>query len=152
MGCDIHSYVEVKRNGQWEKVGNIFRGYYDEDELIDEPFYYRSYGLFGFLADVRNYSVVPVISQPKGIPSDISTEVKKELEEWDSDAHSLSCLTLKELLDFNYDQKFIDMRAISDAPKISVKDFLGEKFSKLISQLQTLGDPENVRVVFWFDN
>lgn len=35
MGCDIHMYVEVRRNGKWEKIGHIFPyPYHREDEPI----------------------------------------------------------------------------------------------------------------------
>jgi hypothetical protein len=66
MGCDIHSAVEIKREGKWEKVGDIFpledfMKEYHNKEFGSEPFDWRSYGMFGFLANVRNYSHVPCI-------------------------------------------------------------------------------------------
>ena len=36
MGCDIHDYVEVKKNGRWEKVGAVFPApYHDPDRSVD---------------------------------------------------------------------------------------------------------------------
>ena len=54
MGCDIHSYAERKTS----------KGY----EIIDglHPLDWRSYGLFGFLAGVRNYSAVTPIVPRRG--------------------------------------------------------------------------------------
>jgi hypothetical protein len=151
MGCDIHSFVEVKKLNKWELV----------DDWIDN----RSYGWFGFLANVRNYSHVPSISNPKGLPQDIS---EGGAIEWDNeyDGHSCSYLTLKELLDFNYDQEFEDRRVTrqtgnfidgsalaepGEGETITIREFLGTLLDH-IHKLKEYGEPENVRVVFWFDN
>lgn len=52
MGCDIHSYVEVRGpDGKWAVVSSKF-----------EPFRDRNYGVFAFLTGtVRNYSGIPGI-------------------------------------------------------------------------------------------
>lgn len=78
MGCDIHAFVEVYTN-QWD--------YVDDLEL------YRSYGLFGFLADIRNYSCVPPISKCRGLPASISENLA-DLFENEYDRHSASYLSL----------------------------------------------------------
>lgn len=37
MGCDIHDYVEVRKNGVWEKVGAIFPNeYFDPERPADQ--------------------------------------------------------------------------------------------------------------------
>jgi len=121
MGCDIHIHVEYKRNKyigkdengeyMYEKVwecGDYFRlnPYYDPNNKR-EPQYLKSnfcegrnYSRFATLADVRNYGETPFISEPKGLPYDISPEVKADSDAWDCDGHSHSYFTLKELLDF----------------------------------------------------
>ncbi len=38
---------------------------------------------------------------PKGLPDNVSIEVKTESDEWGIDGHSHSFLTLKELLDYS---------------------------------------------------
>lgn len=54
MGCDIHSFAEVRKDGKWIRVEEpVFDGL--GDKKTSEPFGWRSYSTFGFLADVRNY-------------------------------------------------------------------------------------------------
>ena len=60
MGCDIHAYAEIKKNGTWTRhMGRLRR---DRD--------YRTFALF---ANVRNYdgtAFIPPISEPRGLPAD----------------------------------------------------------------------------------
>lgn len=192
MGCDIHSFAEVKTNGKWLRLEEPkFENYGDEKRT--EPFGWRSYSIFGFLADVRNYSHCKPISKPKGLPQDseyLNTKLdepqnysyygydngtaytnKGEIE-CDADYHSLSWLSLKELLDFDYEQTFWDRRISrttimpnggklidgaalaeeGEGQTITYREHLGEGFFKDLDVLKTLGQPEDVRVVFWFDN
>lgn len=121
MGCDIHTHIEYKRNiyigtdknnnAKYEEkwiCGDFFtpNAYFGTAE--DEKEYNlvgfcndRNYDLFSILADVRNYGNMDYISQPKGLPEDITEIVKKDADEWDLDGHSHSYLTLKELIDFH---------------------------------------------------
>lgn len=170
MGCDIHSYIEHKQNGVWEQVTNII----PLDEIDqrwekrthgDSPFSWRSYSMFGFLADVRNYSHVPVIAEPHyKIPDDVSEVVRSDYEDWEYGAHTATWLTVKQLNDFDYDQVFWDRRvtkngdgaALADEGEgahLSIREFLGEAFFNELAILTAIDkDPENVRVVFWFDS
>lgn len=104
MGCDIHMRAEVLKDGKWEMVGEVFEGYNNAKSA--EPYDGRNYELFSFLAGVRNrFDIIP-ISEPKGYPDDISKEVKKELEDdWGSDGHSASYLTLEELINADWKRK-----------------------------------------------
>src|SRR4051794_28813283 len=107
MGCDIHSYVEKKNSqtGNWEKLGDIFPVEPDYREWSgkeswDSPFTVRTYPMFAFLADVRNEGDVPPISKPRGLPPDLSPEVRRladEWGEWSEEAHSHSWLSIHEL-------------------------------------------------------
>jgi hypothetical protein len=105
MGCDIHIFAEVKIEGKWEVVKEkVFKGY--QDEPTSEPFGFRSYDTFAILANVRNgrgfagvktgEGFIP-ISEPKGLPDDVSEKVKGSAEHWDLDGHSHSYHTLKDL-------------------------------------------------------
>ena len=155
MGCDIHSYAEKKVNGKWEKVGEVFpmdewdRNYYKKD-FNDSPFDWRSYPMFWFLADVRNYSNSEYLSEAKGLPDDISKEVQEKADDWEGDGHSHSWLSVKELLDFDYDKTFFyDLEKETE----TYTSFLGKHFFDDLEILKNLDEnPENVRVVFWFDN
>lgn len=154
MGCDIHTYVEILCDGKWARYALW-------------PFSWRSYTLFGFLADVRNYSAIPAIAKPRGLPHNVSPFVAEEREVWGSDGHSDSWLSLQELLGFDYDQSVEDRRISKrisnyfwdggctaepgDGLMTSYRELLGSEFFKDLAILQALGDPNNIRVVFWFD-
>jgi hypothetical protein len=174
MGCDIHSYAEVRKDGKWEIVGDVFPLNDFDREWRKKthgcsPFDWRSYGLFGFLADVRNYSHVPVIAQPKfTIPADVSSEVAEMYLGWKGDAHTASWLTLRELMEFDYEQVFWDLRVTKqvsangwsgaalaeegEGTHPTIREFLGAAYFRDVEVLKTLGAPDDVRVVFWFDN
>jgi len=99
MGCDIHEVVERKGKYGWENSGC--------------PDLNRDYELFAVLAGVRNSYNLKPISEPKGIPDDVSSIVRSWVEHWDSDGHSHSWLTLKELKSFDLNQEFEDDRLVS---------------------------------------
>lgn len=177
MGCDIHSFVEVKQNNKWNKIDKSL--FPQGEGFTAEPFNWRSYSIFAFLAGVRNYDHCTPISELKGLPED-SEHLNSTIEDWmgsivtlrkyleDDDYHSKSYLTLKELLDFNYDQTFWNRRITKktgpnsytgagiaekgEGEIISYRDNLGKDFFRELTILKTLGNPENVRIVFWFDN
>lgn len=173
MGCDIHSRVQVKTPCGWETViAPIFPS--DNPELFKdgadhwnkptvEPFSWRSYGMFAFLANVRNYSYVPAISEPRGLPEDMPSYDPYDSSFEYSD-HSFSWLSLKELLDFNYDAEFEDRHCMRDGSgaadagpgngiKVTFGGFLGRLFFRDLAIISALRFPvENIRVVFGFDN
>lgn len=175
MGCDIHSYAEKrnKNTGKWEKVTGQFSldSYYKKlykKEKGDSPFNWRSYSMFAFLAGVRNYDYCEPISEPKDFPNDASPEVTESYEKWFGDAHSTSWLTAKELLNFNYDKKFWNRRVTKQLSEnhwtgagiaeegegvtLTYRENLGEDFFVHLKELEEIGNPEDVRIVFWFDN
>ena len=153
MGCDIHTLAQRKTDD----------GYVD---LEFKPFDWRSYGMFGFLADVRNYSAVPPISKPRGLPEDLKNAVV--IGGWDShdiDLHSLSWLSVAELVAFDYDQLMEDRRVTrqvapgffngvctadeGEGEATTFRAFLAERFFEDLQKLVELGAD---RVVFGFDN
>ncbi len=187
MGCDIHSFAEKrnKKTGKWEVVTDHFTlDSYDQEyykkEKGDHPFDWRSYSVFAFLAGVRNYDHCEPLSKPKGLPYDseylntiVCNETIKQSIESDGDYHSLSYLTLKELIEFDYDKTFWNRRIYrttyrpdgtvsgvdgasvaeeGEGKMITYRENLGEFFFIHLEELKQLGEPEDVRVVFWFDN
>lgn len=161
MGCDIHSIAQKKVDGVWET-------------LDLKPFDWRSYDLFGFMADVRNLSAVPPLATCRGLPDDL---VKRRIDDdaivqgWSGDEpdlpwylgdHSFSWLSVKELLDFDYDQVFEDRR-LKIGPNMwggstvdpglgeekTYREFLGPMFFKELMKLRMSGAE---RIVFGFDN
>jgi hypothetical protein len=147
MGCDIHSYAEKRVDGKWEPLGF-------------SPFDQRRYGMFGFLAGVRNYSDVPPIAAPRGLPRDASAYVREESDNWGSDGHSHSWLSLEELSAFDYDAAVEDRRIMvgndggctakpGGGEMTTWREFLGPEFFEDLKRLKSDGAE---RVVFWFDN
>ena len=128
MGCDIHVFVEKKsENGVWEAVygescmldwyreqlekaikndnGNSIEFYTERvnqnlEPALDWLYDGRCYDLFALLADVRNRNDITPISEPKGLPDDISKEIEEEADVWKYDGHSYSYYTLAELNEY----------------------------------------------------
>jgi hypothetical protein len=217
MGCDIHFFVERRKRGRWGEVykkEKVEIRYPKGKPYVYYTNYYgyrgRNYDLFAILAGVRNYNDIQPISEPRGLPDDVCKPIKKESDAWDCDGHSHSYLTLKELLNFDWEQGYLATavmghqefdrwdkkscpdsycRGISganvvdisqaeygrlkslgqldptityaiqvtwkDSYKDAVKD--GEFFKKTIPRLKDLMReqdlrPEDIRIVFWFDN
>lgn len=114
MGCDIHMYVEYKKElpikdskereekwlcGDYFKY-NPYKDIFDDEKEFErmELLGHRNYSLFATLAGVRDYSeLVTPVSKPKGFPSDCCDYVNEEKKQWDGDAHTHSWLTLKEI-------------------------------------------------------
>lgn len=119
MGCDIHLYVEKQNElGVWESVDEFKIESYDDEEHYyvdyDKQFYSRrNYNLFAILADVRNgrgFAGIKTgdgfnpISDPRGLPEDVSKMVGKLAEQWDCAGHSYSYFTVEELLAYDWTQ------------------------------------------------
>lgn len=127
MGCDIHLHIEVEIDGKWCHM--------------NEPDVDRHYRLFARMAGVRNdatYEAEP-ISQPRGLPDDISTVTNMHAQLWEGDAHSHSWLSMGELalIEQEFEQPFgcvfgCRFRTVHDCPA----EF----------------PPHRIRAVFWFDN
>lgn len=215
MGCDIHAFVEAKRFGDWR---HVYRPEKEAGSWIDNYYFPtdRDYDWFAVLANVRNGygfagcdtgdGFIP-IADPKGLPEDVSVMVKAESDKWDSDGHSHSWITLKELQAYDWDRETrkrgvipaeeYDKLGYGNAPKewsgwvsgpgivvvphddyehlkktgdlspsakyyvqtdwsLKYRDRFKHYFDKHLPRLAELaelyGGPENVRVVFWFDN
>jgi len=122
LGCDIHLYVEKRVEGKWIAADK----WIEENEGTDEEpdvrltvpydnrvYSGRCYDLFSILADVRNgYGFAGIktgagfnpICPPKGLPDDVSPEVKQWSDHWDSDGHSHSWHTVADLLAYDWTQ------------------------------------------------
>lgn len=152
MGCDIHAYVERRDgSGNWE---------YD---AACPMFDGRNYSLFGWLADVRNYSKVPSIVAGRGLPADVSDAVREDYDEWGCDAHSASWVSADELARFDYEVTFEDLRTTvggngghtadpGGGEVVTYRQFLGAWYFAELDTLKRLAEGGPTRVVFWFDN
>jgi hypothetical protein len=189
MGCDIHFYVEQRfindedkedKKGIWVSIDrwciNFFSIMYREEsiprwdvEFTEQYYWKRNYFLFSILAGVRNhYNVVP-IAKPRGLPDDVTLEIKELSISEGVDAHSHSWLTLKELVEFNWDRRFDYVHHYKTYKGLNkIRHFIKFLYYKIkpltyreackefhadvIDRLSKLGNNEDLRIVFWFDN
>src|SRR5690242_3365923 len=100
MGVDIHACAERRERKQWVRIVGL------------EPFEWTrvSKSSYAFLAGVRNVWGLTPISQPRGLPADLSAAARALYGEPGRRAawHSASWLTLAELDAFDYDATFED--------------------------------------------
>lgn len=157
MGCDIHTYAEVFVDGQYA-LQDL------NDLLLNSrgPFDWRCYAMYGFLADVRNYSAIPPLAQPRGLPHDVSHEVSSQFH---CGYHTPSWLSVDELRNFDYTQPVENRRCMVQLGPNSAsgsgtcaegkghmatyRDLLSKEF---VRDLKVLVNAKTSRVVFWFDN
>lgn len=156
MGCDIHLYTESKRtvNGvekwvncdYWKK--NPYHGLdnYEKEYDLVSAYSNRNYTLFGILAGVRNGYGNIVISEPKGLPEDVSEEVKKEFDRWGSDGHSHSYFTLEELKDH---YALVPPAKISGYVSKDDAKLLDEEGVKPSQWCQSVSHPDNYEFRKW---
>ena len=114
--------------------------------FTDQPYGGRCYSLFGILAGVRNTSNTMIGGEfnLKGVPDDASPTVKATSDEYDLDGHSHNYFTVQELLDSDYNKM--------DKNELTTLGIDPYFFNTTIPQLQKIGRPEDVRIIFWFDN
>lgn len=158
MGADIHTWATDKDGSIINDKGNWLE--YRQGIKNSSPFEDRFYRLFGWLADVRNYSGVTSIAPYRrweGCP--------EELDGFkDVDYHSHSWVSVQELNDVNYDaiieghrytrtlsSGIISGGLTSDAgcgEKMTLRDFLTDAYFYDLAELNRIGAD---RVWFCFD-
>lgn len=103
MGCDIHGIIERKNeSGGWYWLNS------------GDPDIGRNYTIFSVLANVRNYDNYPFISEPKGMPKDLTSEMRCLVNEWGEDGHSHSWITLEEMKNYDIEQKVYCSRLVTE--------------------------------------
>jgi hypothetical protein len=146
MGTDIHSRAEVRSyDGGWRMIADpVFKNDYFHDErpvsernvpYLIEPLNWRNYELFALLADVRNgrgfagvdtgERITPVLGfeEPtRGVPADASEEWKKIVEDWGADMHSVSWLTLAELMAIDLTAPVVHRGIIDPAQYLKIRE------------------------------
>lgn len=139
----------------------------------------RSGGSHGF-AGVDTGDAVKPIDMPRGMPDDVCRQVADAKNAWGVDGHSHTWFTLRELLDAEWDAKKIVRGVVSDAQAAAYHDH-GEipdswcgscssmdglqqiewsttirdrcqSFINAINGLAQTCDPDNTRLVMWFDS
>ena len=112
----------------------------------DSPYAGRCYSLFGILAGVRDHSnpMIGGMEYPRGVPTDASPEIEDMFVNWDMDGHSWNYYTVGELLDSSYAK--MNTEELRD---IGIDPYF---FNKALPDLLKIGDKDDVRIVFFFDN
>ena len=137
MGCDIHVFREVQRNNnQWACLEEM-----QDEDYIPGIYIPRNYMLFGLLAEVREE--VPLAFPYRGIPDDVSPEVKQESDYMGCDCHTPSWLELEEMK-----RKQTELLLSSEPHAQECLEYLQE----FMASLTWPDNAKNCRVVFWFDN
>jgi hypothetical protein len=127
MGCDIHAHIEVKIAGKWQ--------HYSDTHIV------RNYRLFGHLAGVR-FSDLEQVAPVRGIPKDATQLTRIAFEEWESDAHTPSWVTMPEL-----------KKAAESSGLTGYTLGTGYVFGNHPWDKEEMPEViQDVRMVFWFDN
>ena len=145
MGCDIHIWIETRDGEPGTRGWNIAAS-----EAL--TYHSRDYQLFSWLADVRNDWGGPLyvepLSKPRGLPTDVSAEVGRQIAAWGSDLHSHTYFTAAELF----------TAAWYPAPCqcfmlwVTALCATAEKHDPLIDARLRYYGTDNVRFVIAFDN
>jgi len=150
MGCDIHMFREVRRDGKWECLEETYEedcGTDEEPEMVvhlESLPMSRNYWLFGLLAaGVR--TEWEFSWQPRGLPDDVSKPVEADYGLWDSDAHTASWLGLPEI-----QMKATELLILPGQEAPQCGKLLADLLNKLEWPEGT--EPGDCRIVFWFDN
>jgi len=157
MGCDIHLFTEMRDtpDSPWRSVkvthacscGGTTAGCYWCKGTGRRVYHDRNYSLFGQLADVRNYNGYEPVAEPRGLPDDLSPELRALFDErhgLDYDTveeqygsvpgdHTPSHLSVRELVEYR------DKHASSDMVWNGVVSW--EEFKKL-RERKYVGFPE----------
>ena len=144
MGCDIHIHVERLVDGKWQYVTKPDCHPDTTNEWhVDDWYHGRCYTLFGLLAGVRAHQYEP-FKEPRGVPNDRSNEYQDVVDDWGHDGHTHSWYTLHELEDADWyqDEDAEGNECAAD----------GGFVEQTIPLLEAVGKPDEVRMLFFFDN
>lgn len=142
MGCDIHLHIEIKLNGRWEHFGC--------------PNIDRNYSLFSKMAGIRQVVGVAAITQPKGLPKDLTCITQFDADYWKDDRHGESWLDKHEIVQLS---NFLEGMSTGSTKNYDLEcDILhcylfGNSFAGLSKYPGECREGvSDVRFVFWFDN
>ena len=141
MGCDIHAHFEIKVNDKWLHW--------------NQPNIKRNYDLFAKMANVRNEGEIKPITEPRGLPDDITETTRLHFKHWIPDGHSHSWLNSFEvalIIEF-HEQQFEEW----GMPTYKVHDQWGYLFGNGYASFHRYREEypveiQDFRLVFWFDN
>lgn len=139
MGCDIHLVLERKlaEEAGWVAV-DLFGYSRDTSGRTCFPAARsRNYRRFAALAGVRGDG-----PEPRGFPEDASQSAKYLFDDWGADAHSPSWLEIDEATRVFLATEYEPFKADSIEAKWPMSHYFNTEAD----------NPDNYRIVFWFDN
>lgn len=173
MGMDVYVEVEVRHKGRWWNHVVSFACTHCERFAPRECHYCRgtkklarwntrNYFVFAMLGVGAMCDLVAPIAPIRGLPQDVSPEVRgmayETLEDDEGDFlslgdHSRSWLSLRELLDYNWEAEIMDA---DDPPARPLRAWAGDFYTEFVPALKKLCEdkgktPDDVRIVFGFD-
>ena len=133
MGCDIHTFVEAKKNNTWY--------------LFDKIDVRRDYDLFGLLAGVRSITYEPLFL-PRGLPDNLSVALQIYHDYYKKDVHTESW--------FNRNEIYKIIKKINTInKKLDNKEelhFISSYFLEFYRDLIIENKIEDYRIIIWFDS
>lgn len=157
MGCDIHLWIEGKdKKGNWFVANPRFVDYSNPTRVRDAEEYDvgRNYTLFSALANIRNDNKIPFIQESRGLPHDVTEDVRYEADNWDLDGHSFGWVSVQEMQKYFYEYKYSNDETLKYAGEV-----VSQLYFECFSLSQSIRDDnynnldiEDMRLVFWFDN
>jgi hypothetical protein len=124
MGCDLHSFLEMKFDGKWYFIGTVPN--------------MRRYELFAKLSGVRpEFPNKPFFFAEKEPPADCSKALRDDYEHWGSDAHTPTIIYSDDLKNF--------CKWMGKEPIHFVNDWV-----RIMNQ--ALRVAEDARIILWYDN
>lgn len=125
MGCDIHPYLEIRRNGVWQSYYGPEPDPYDEGDPDRIPQYpmmlSRNYAMFGLISATRwdpSHTGHDPIAEDRGIPHDCSPEIRELIED-DGDLHSETWFSLRDLLQVEWGKSWTEKGTLGLAQFVS---------------------------------
>lgn len=186
MGMDIHCFLEEydETTNKWfVPLEYIYSRNRDNKTNMDIKDFWkdRKYWLFAWLGCNYRMNAIQPINGPRGLPSDVSNELKELKGYWiNGDGHNYSYFTFDELLEYfeipvycemeftqeylNYlkrenkevwqDEKWYKQYegTIKTKWTMPISEVVNEEFINKVKEASKDKNPKHLRIVFWFDD
>ncbi|MFD4870062.1 hypothetical protein [Streptomyces sp. NPDC058412] len=108
MGADIHGFIECRGTyGNLDEEDSSWHAAIDLDLLYGG----RSYDAFGCLFGVRNHAGFRPLAEGRGLPPDVTAEVRSQYEDAPDLFHSASWIGWEELTAVDWDEPALTLDA-----------------------------------------
>lgn len=177
MGTMTWSVVEVFNGEEWQVSDEyIFPGKYESSDKQSTPFSFQDSAIASFIAGVRNDYEIQPMAKGRGLPDGhecipviegfagmevMHSRYPYEIVDTEMWYGAKTWVLLSELVEFDYDATFEDRRNDGPGPETvdvgqgtirTYREHLGPFYFEVLDVLQTMGAPEQVRIVFAFSS